>query len=74
MNLLSLASQQAAGADDFLPVLVYVVIKANPPHLLSTQRYVNTFHEAKLEGEEQYCWMQFCAAIEFIKTIRTQNS
>jgi len=70
MNLLSMASNKAPGADDFVPVLVYVVLKSNPPNLLSTKQYVNTFYETRLSGEEYYCWMQFCAAIEFIKTVR----
>lgn len=75
MNLLSMASaKQAPGADDFVPVLVYVVLQANPPNLLSTKQYVNTFYESRLTGEEYYCWMQFCAAIEFIKTLRTPDT
>ncbi|XP_065647423.1 GTPase-activating protein and VPS9 domain-containing protein 1 isoform X2 [Hydra vulgaris] len=70
MNLLSMASDKhTPGADDFVPVLVYVVLRANPPNLLSTKQYVNTFYETRLNGEEYYCWMQFCAAIEFIKTL-----
>lgn len=62
--------KEAHGADDFLPVFVYVVLNANPPNLLSTKQYVNTFYETRLSGEEYYCWMQFCAAIEFIKTLK----
>ncbi|XP_078459628.1 GTPase-activating protein and VPS9 domain-containing protein 1 isoform X2 [Lampetra planeri] len=70
MNLLSLANEDSVpGADDFVPVLVYVVIKANPPCMLSTVQYINNFYEKRLSGEEQYWWMQFTAAIEFIKTI-----
>ncbi|XP_070532532.1 GTPase-activating protein and VPS9 domain-containing protein 1-like [Ptychodera flava] len=70
MNLLSMANENSVpGADDFVPVLVYVLIKANPPSLLSTIQYVNSFYDKRLSGEEQYWWMQFCAAIEFIKTI-----
>lgn len=68
MNLLSLAHDQSVpAADDFLPVLVYVLIKANPPALLSTVQYVNLFYEQRIEGEDQYWWTQFCSAIEFIK-------
>ena len=71
MNLLSMATQnESPGADDFVPVLVFVVIRANPPNLISTKQYVNNFYEKRLSGEEQYCWMQFCAAVEFIKSIK----
>ncbi|XP_002735447.1 GTPase-activating protein and VPS9 domain-containing protein 1-like [Saccoglossus kowalevskii] len=70
MNLLSMANDNSVpGADDFVPVLVFVLIKANPPGLLSTIQYVNSFYEKRLNGEEQYWWMQFSAAVEFIKTI-----
>ncbi|XP_076061882.1 GTPase activating protein and VPS9 domains 1 isoform X2 [Oratosquilla oratoria] len=70
MNLLSLAHHRSVpAADDFMPVFVYMLIKANPPALLSTVQYVNLFYEQRLEGEDQYWWTQFCSAIEFIKTM-----
>ncbi|KAM0728580.1 GTPase-activating protein and VPS9 domain-containing protein 1 [Formica fusca] len=70
MNLLSMASERGIpAADDLIPVLVYVIIKTNPPSLLSTVQYVDSFYGNRLEGEEQYWWTQFCSAIEFIKTM-----
>lgn len=80
MNLLSLANENAAppGADDFVPVLMFVLIKANPPSLLSTVQYVNSFYiendsyrpgDDSTRGEETYWWMQFVAAIEYMKTM-----
>ncbi|XP_061119185.1 GTPase-activating protein and VPS9 domain-containing protein 1-like isoform X1 [Conger conger] len=70
MNLLSLANEDSVpGADDFVPVLVFVLIKANPPCLLSTVQYIDNFYASRLSGEECYWWMQFTAAVEFIKTI-----
>lgn len=70
MNLLSLsAKSNVPAADDFMPVLVYVVVKANPPSLLSTVQYVESFYGNRLSGEDHYWWMQFVAAIEFIKTM-----
>ncbi|XP_064650384.1 GTPase-activating protein and VPS9 domain-containing protein 1-like isoform X2 [Lineus longissimus] len=70
MNLLSMASDKSVpAADDFMPVLIFVLIKANPLCLLSTIQYVNSFYEKRLCGEEQYWWMQFSAAVEFIKTM-----
>ncbi|KAF6211715.1 hypothetical protein GE061_012229 [Apolygus lucorum] len=67
MNLLSLTCVPAA--DDLVPVLVYVLIMANPPSLMSTIEYVTSFFGNSLEGEEQYYWTQFCSAVEFIKTM-----
>ncbi|GAB0092754.1 Receptor-mediated endocytosis protein 6 homolog [Sergentomyia squamirostris] len=69
MNLLSMASDRVPSADDLTPVLIYVIIKANPPYLLSTVQYVNCFIGDKLEGEDQYWWTQFCSAITYIKTL-----
>ncbi|XP_066994190.2 GTPase-activating protein and VPS9 domain-containing protein 1 isoform X2 [Anabrus simplex] len=70
MNLLAMASERGVpAADDFVPVLVYVLIKANPPSLLSTIQYVDSFYGTRLEGEEHYWWTQFRSAIEFIKTM-----
>ena len=71
MNLLSLSQAKSSvpAADDFLPVLVFVVVKANPANLLSTVQYVESFYGSRLGGEDHYWWMQFVAAIEFIKTM-----
>ena len=44
LNLLKLSNpSNVPGADDLVPVLVYVIIKANPPALLSMIQYVETF-------------------------------
>jgi len=70
MNLLSLAQDKSVpAADDFVPVLVFVIIKANPPSLLSTVQFVDNFYRDRLCGEECYWWMQFVGAVEFIKTM-----
>lgn len=70
MNLLSLAADNSVpAADDFMPALVYVLIRASPPSLLSTVQYVNTFYGNRLFGEEAYWWTQFASAIEYIKNM-----
>lgn len=70
MSLLSLASDRSVpAADDLMPVLVFVIVKANPPSLLSTVQYVTSFYESKFEGEEAYWWTQFSSVVEFIKTM-----
>ncbi|OQV25779.1 GTPase-activating protein and VPS9 domain-containing protein 1 [Hypsibius exemplaris] len=70
MNLLSLAADSSVpAADDFMPALVYVLIRANPPSLLSTIQYVNNFYSSRLAGEESYWWTQFASAIEYIKNM-----
>lgn len=70
MKLLSIADEKhAPSADDLMPVLVFVIIQANPNSLLSTVQYVNSFYEKRFHGEQAYWWTQFCSAIEFIKTM-----
>ena len=65
MNLLSLSAKNSVpAADDFLPVLVFVLVKANPPSLLSTVQYVESFYGNRLGGEDQYWWMQLVAGIK----------
>lgn len=70
MKLLSIADEKHnPSADDLMPVLVFVIIQANPNSLLSTVQYVNSFYEKHFHGEQAYWWTQFCSAIEFIKTM-----
>lgn len=73
MTLLNTSENSIPSADDLLPVLIFVVIKANPLSILSTIQYVNTFHSSELIGEEAYYWTQFCSVVEFIKTMLNQQ-
>ncbi|KRY28145.1 GTPase-activating protein and VPS9 domain-containing protein 1 [Trichinella spiralis] len=59
MHLLRASNAQTPSADDMVPLVVYVLIKANPEALLSTIQYVNGFYSGRMEGEEAYCWTQF---------------
>lgn len=68
-NLIFLASNASVSADDITPVLVYVLLQANPPALLSNIQYMESFYAARMQGEEQYWWTQFRAAVEFLKQL-----
>ncbi|KAH9402392.1 GTPase-activating protein and VPS9 domain-containing protein 1 [Tyrophagus putrescentiae] len=72
ITLLSTSDSTIPSADDLLPVLIFVVIKANPTSILSTIQYVNSFYSKELFGEEAYYWTQFCSVVEFIKTVINQ--
>ncbi|XP_044257839.1 receptor-mediated endocytosis protein 6 homolog [Tribolium madens] len=70
MDLLSFSQNSGSTtADDFTPVLVYVIIRVNPADLLSTIQFVNSFYHNQIDGEELYWWTQFCSAVEYIKTM-----
>lgn len=70
MNLLSLAHDKSVpSADDMIPVLVFILIKANPSWLLSNVQYVNCYYDRHLTGEQAYWWTQFSSAVEFVKTM-----
>lgn len=70
-NLVALSSKNAvASADDLTPVLVFVIIKANPRALLSNVQFVETFAGDRIEsGRDAYYWVNFKSAVEYIKTI-----
>ncbi|XP_037939024.1 receptor-mediated endocytosis protein 6 homolog [Teleopsis dalmanni] len=69
MSLLHMSSGRVPAADDLLPVLIYVVIMANPPYLLSTVEYISCFIGDKMDGEEQFHWTLFGSVVKFIKTM-----
>ncbi|VDN45053.1 unnamed protein product [Gongylonema pulchrum] len=74
-NLIILAAERgSASADDITPVLVYVLIQANPLVLLSNVQYIAAFYANQLEGIEAYWWTQFTGALEFIKTLLSRTS
>lgn len=54
----------AAGADDFLPVLIYVVIHANPPQLASNLEYIQRFRmHSRMASESAYFFTQLVRAL-----------
>ncbi|BGP32017.1 hypothetical protein JCM10296v2_003796 [Rhodotorula toruloides] len=58
------------GADTFIPFLIYVVIKANPDHLVSNLQYIQRFRNPeKLSGEGGYYLSSLNAAISFIESL-----
>ncbi|XP_041974424.1 receptor-mediated endocytosis protein 6 homolog isoform X2 [Aricia agestis] len=66
---LALSSGAPPAADDITPALVLIIIKVNPPSLLSTVELVSCLGGAALAGEALYWWTHFCAAVAHIKTM-----
>ena len=69
-NLLSVSSgNKPAGADDFLPVLIYVVLRANPPRLESNLRFISRFRrESRLASEAAYFYTNLVSATHFLSS------
>ncbi|XP_054798818.1 vacuolar protein sorting-associated protein 9A-like isoform X2 [Prosopis cineraria] len=58
------------GADEFLPVLIYVTIKANPPQLHSNLLYIQRFRrQSRLVAEAAYFFTNMLSAESFIRNI-----
>lgn len=69
-SLIRLASgRSTVSADDITPVLVFVLLQANPPALLSNIQFISGFYDSRIQGEEAYWWTQFHAAVEFLKQL-----
>ncbi|KAF8025128.1 hypothetical protein BT93_F2084 [Corymbia citriodora subsp. variegata] len=63
-----------AGADDFLPVLIYVTIKANPPELHSNLRFIQLYRrQAKLISEAAYYLTNLISAKSFIADLNARS-
>ncbi|KAH3768040.1 Vacuolar protein sorting-associated protein 9a [Pelomyxa schiedti] len=65
----------SAGADDFLPLFIFTVIRANPPHLHSNLSFIERFREEDDMQLESNCIFThlFCAA-QYIETTITTES
>lgn len=67
-------AKSAAGADDFIPQLVYTMIRANPPSLHSNISYISRFCDSDVLIMENLCFythLVFCAS--FIEMLQASS-
>ncbi|UZJ56629.1 hypothetical protein CBS101457_005949 [Exobasidium rhododendri] len=57
-------------ADTFIPILIFVVLRSNPDHLISNVEYISRFRNPeKLSSESGYYLSSLMGAIAFIETM-----
>ncbi|TDZ20835.1 Vacuolar protein sorting-associated protein 9a [Colletotrichum orbiculare MAFF 240422] len=63
-------SKSDSSADSFMPLLIYVVLQANPEHLVSNVQYILRFrNQEKLGGEAGYYLSSLMGVIQFIENM-----
>ena len=69
-GLLKNAKFADTSADSFVPLLIYVVLQANPEHLVSNIQYILRFrNQDKLGGEAGYYLSSLSGAVQFVESL-----
>ena len=68
------STQAEQSADDFIPLLIYTVLRAAPDHLVSNVEYIQRFRNPdKLSGESGYYMSSLLGAVQFRSRRLTQH-
>ncbi|XP_043705042.1 vacuolar protein sorting-associated protein 9A-like isoform X2 [Telopea speciosissima] len=74
LNASIASNENPPGADEFLPVLIYVTIKANPPQLHSNLLYIQRYRrQSRLVSETAYFFTNMLSAESFISNIDAKS-
>ena len=55
--------------DVLLPLIIFSVVKCNPPHLVSNLLFVQRFRNQSIGGKESYCLINLMAVAEFLENV-----
>jgi hypothetical protein len=66
---ISTTSTTPVSGDILLPLIIFSVVKANPPHLVSHLLYTQRFRNQRVGGEESYCMINLMAVAEFLENV-----
>lgn len=68
-------SRRHIGADEYFPVLVYAILQANPPQLLSTVTFISRFRSPEALRSLEGCYFtHFRAAVTFLESFEDDTA
>ncbi|KAF9337965.1 hypothetical protein BG006_001066 [Podila minutissima] len=71
--VVSSSTRKQYSADVLIPLLIFSVVKSNPPMLISNLRYIQRFKvQDHLTGELAYCLTNMMAVVSFLETLDPQ--
>lgn len=69
-NMINASEGKPTGADDFFPILIYIVIRSNPKDLHTNIEFISNFRNPnKMGSEAGYYFTHLISAVAFLKDL-----